>query len=316
MEKLNNGQTVGAYIDAQITDIRERSQGGKILLGLSGGVDSSVCAALISRAVGKRLTCVFVDHGLMRYNEGDEIVEAFKNWDINLIRVNAENRFLAKLKDVIDPEQKRKIIGAEFIRVFEEEARKVNADYFAQGTIYPDIIESKGIKSHHNVGGLPDDIKFKEIIEPIKLLYKPEVRAVGRVLGVADILVDRQPFPGPGLGVRVIGELTKERLNCLSLADYIFRSEINNAGLGSELNQFFAVLTPIKAVGTMDGRRTYGNIIALRAVTTGDFMKADFARIPYEVLARAGERITSEVRGVGRVVYDITPKPPGTIEWE
>jgi len=321
MEKLELGQTAAEYIEAQIADIKKQAKGGKILLGLSGGVDSSVCAALISKAVGKQLTCVFVDHGLMRYNEGDEIVAAFKDWDINLIRVDAEKRFLTKLKGVTDPEKKRKIIGAEFVRVFEEEAAKVKADYLAQGTIYPDIKESGGkdkpvIKSHHNVGGLPDDLKFKGIIEPLKALYKKDVRAVGRALGASNILIDRQPFPGPGLGIRVLGELTKKSLDCLRLADHIYRNEIANAKIDSTVDQYFAVLTPIKTVGIKNGQRTYDNVLVLRAVTTGDFMNADFARIPYELLAKISQRITTEVDGIGRVVYDITSKPPGTIEWE
>ena len=326
MDKLNNGQSIQDYIDNQIATIKKQVGSGKVILGLSGGVDSTVCAALIGKAIGKQLTCVFVDHGCMRLNEGLEIKKAFADWPINLVMVDAEKRFLDKLKGVSDPESKRKIIGGEFVRVFEEEAAKVKADYLAQGTIYPDIVESGGdklkgekghiVKSHHNVGGLPDDIGFRGVIEPLRLLYKDEVRVIGRTLGVEAILVDRQPFPGPGLSIRVIGELSKERLDTLRLADYIFRQEIAESRLSKSINQFFAVLTPLKSVGAVDGVRTYGDVLALRAVTTTTFMEAGVAHIPYDVLLRVSERIIKEVAGVGRVVYDITPKPPGTIEWE
>ncbi|MBQ4312071.1 MAG: glutamine-hydrolyzing GMP synthase, partial [Oscillospiraceae bacterium] len=291
-------------------------------LALSGGVDSSVCAALLSKAVGDRLTCIFVDHGFMRKNEGDEIERAFSGRELNFIRVNARDIFMSKLNGVSDPETKRKTIGEEFIRVFEAEAKKLGkVDFLAQGTIYPDVIESglgdsAVIKSHHNVGGLPDYVDFKEIIEPLRLLFKDEVRALGRELGLDDVLVDRQPFPGPGLAIRIIGEITEEKLDMLRDADLIFREEIAKAGLANSIHQYFAVLTNMRSVGVMGDGRTYDYTIALRGVTTTDFMTADFAQIPYEVLGRASERIVNEVRNVNRVVYDITTKPPATIEWE
>ncbi len=314
--------TMDDYKEKTIARIREKVKDGKVLLALSGGVDSSVCAALFAEAIGPNLTCVFVDHGLMRKNEGDEVEAAFSKWNINMIRVNAEERFLNRLAGVTDPERKRKIIGEEFIRVFEEEGKKIGAvDYLAQGTIYPDVIESgRGpsdkIKSHHNVGGLPDYVDFKEIIEPLRLLFKDEVRELGRSLGLPDYLVERQPFPGPGLAVRVIGELTKEKLDILRDADYIFREEIKKAGLQNSINQYFAVLTNIRSVGVMGDERTYDWAIALRAVTTEDFMTADWARIPYDVLERTSVRIVNEVEHVNRVLYDITSKPPSTIEFE
>jgi GMP synthase (glutamine-hydrolysing) len=302
----------------KIAELREKIGGGKVLLGLSGGVDSSVCAALLSKAVGTQLTCVFVDHGLMRKNEAREVKAAFAGFDLNLTAVDAEARFLAKLAGVTEPEQKRKIIGGEFIRVFEEEAGKIGAvDYLAQGTISLDVIESKSaIKAHHNVGGLPDAVDFKEIIEPLRELNKEEVRALGRELGLPENLVSRQPFPGPGLAVRCIGELTKERLDILRDADYIFRDELNRAGLEKDISQCFAALTDMKAVGVKDEKRTYGYIAVLRAVRTTDFMNAAVVRIPYEVLEKVSARITAEVCGISRVVYDITSKPPGTIELE
>ncbi len=314
--------TMDDYKEKAIAQIRDKVKDGKVLLALSGGVDSSVCAALFAEAIGPNLTCVFVDHGLMRKNEGDEVEAAFSRWNINMIRVNAEERFLNRLAGVTDPERKRKIIGEEFIRVFEEEGKKIGAvDYLAQGTIYPDVIESgRGpsdkIKSHHNVGGLPDYVDFKEIIEPLRLLFKDEVRELGRSLGLPDYLVERQPFPGPGLAVRVIGDLTKEKLDILRDADYIFREEIRKAGLQNSINQYFAVLTNIRSVGVMGDERTYDWAIALRAVTTEDFMTADWARIPYDVLDRASVRIVNEVEHVNRVLYDITSKPPSTIEFE
>ncbi|MBQ8430106.1 MAG: glutamine-hydrolyzing GMP synthase, partial [Clostridia bacterium] len=291
-------------------------------LALSGGVDSSVCAALFAEAVGKQLTCVFVDHGLLRKNEGDEVEEAFKKWDINLIRVNAEEKFLTALKGVTEPERKRKIIGEQFIRVFEEEGKKIGSvDYLAQGTIYPDVIESgKGeaetIKSHHNVGGLPDFVDFKEIIEPLKMLFKDEVRALGRELGLPEYLVERQPFPGPGLGIRIIGEITKEKIELLREADYIFRDEVAKVGLEKSMNQYFAALTNMRSVGVMGDGRSYDYAIALRSVTTDDFMTADWTRIPYDVLDKVSSRIVNEVKGVNRVLYDITSKPPATVEFE
>lgn len=314
--------TMGNYAKTAIEDIRNRVGDGKVLLALSGGVDSSVLAALLSKAVGNQLTCIFVDHGFMRKNEGDEVEAAFADWDINFVRVNAKERFMSKLRGVSDPETKRKTIGEEFIRVFEAEAKKIGkVDYLAQGTIYPDIIESGTgdaavIKSHHNVGGLPDYVDFKEIIEPLRLLFKDEVRALGRELGLSDVLVNRQPFPGPGLAIRIIGEITDEKLEILQDADWIFREEIAKAGLDKSINQFFVVLTNNRSVGVMGDGRTYDYTLALRAVETTDFMTAEFSRIPYEVLAVCSSRIVNEVKSINRVVYDVTTKPPATIEWE
>lgn len=314
--------TMGNYAKTAIEDIRNRVGDGKVLLALSGGVDSSVLAALLSKAVGNQLTCIFVDHGFMRKNEGNEVEAAFADWDINFVRVNAKERFMSKLRGVSDPETKRKTIGEEFIRVFEAEAKKIGkVDYLAQGTIYPDIIESGTgdaavIKSHHNVGGLPDYVDFKEIIEPLRLLFKDEVRALGRELGLSDVLVNRQPFPGPGLAIRIIGEITDEKLEILQDADWIFREEIAKAGLDKSINQFFAVLTNNRSVGVMGDGRTYDYTLALRAVETTDFMTAEFSRIPYEVLAICSSRIVNEVKSINRVVYDVTTKPPATIEWE
>ena len=314
--------TMEDYCRTAIAAIREKVGDGKVLLALSGGVDSSVAAALLAEAVGKQLTCVFVDHGLMRKNEGDEVEAAFDKWDINFVRVDAEQRFLGKLAGVSEPERKRKIIGEEFIRVFEEEAKKIGTvDFLAQGTIYPDVIESGTgdaavIKSHHNVGGLPDYVDFKEIIEPLRLLFKDEVRQLGRELGLPEYLVSRQPFPGPGLAIRIIGEITKEKADLLREADFIFRDEIAKAGEDKNLNQYFAVLTNTRSVGVMGDGRTYDYTLALRAVTTSDFMTADWARIPYDVLDRISVRIVNEVQGINRICYDITSKPPATIEWE
>ena len=314
--------SMGDYKNTAIRAIREKVGDGKVLLALSGGVDSSVAAALLAEAVGNQLTCVFVDHGLMRKNEGDEVEAAFSKWDINFVRVDAETRFLLKLAGVAEPEHKRKIIGEEFIRVFEEEAKKIGAvDFLAQGTIYPDVIESGSgdaavIKSHHNVGGLPDYVDFKEIIEPLRLLFKDEVRQLGRELGLPEYLVSRQPFPGPGLAIRIIGEITKEKADLLREADFIFRDEIAKAGEDKNLNQYFAVLTNTRSVGVMGDGRTYDYTLALRAVTTSDFMTADWARIPYDVLDRISVRIVNEVQGINRICYDITSKPPATIEWE
>ena len=314
--------TMGDYCRTAITSIREKVGDGKVLLALSGGVDSSVAAALLAEAVGSQLTCVFVDHGLMRLNEGDEVEQAFSKWDIQFIRVDAEARFLGKLNDVDDPESKRKIIGEEFIRVFEEESKKIGAvDFLAQGTIYPDVIESGAgdaavIKSHHNVGGLPDFVDFKEILEPLRMLFKDEVRQLGRELGLPEYLVSRQPFPGPGLAIRIIGCITKEKADTLRLADYIFRDEIAKAGEDKNLNQYFDVLTNTRSVGVMGDGRTYDYTLALRAVTTADFMTADWARIPYDVLDKISVRIVNEVPGINRICYDITSKPPATIEWE
>ena len=320
--KARGDWTMGDFMRTSIENIRAKVGDGKVLLALSGGVDSSVAAALIAEAVGSQLTCVFVDHGLMRKNEGDEVEAAFKKWDINFVRVNAEERFLTKLAGVTEPERKRKIIGEEFIRVFEEEGKKIGkVDYLAQGTIYPDVIESglgdaATIKSHHNVGGLPDFVDFKEIIEPLRLLFKDEVRQLGRELKLPEYLVMRQPFPGPGLAIRCIGEITKDKLDILRDADFIFREEVANAHLEGTMNQYFAVLTNMRSVGVMGDGRTYDYTLALRSVTTTDFMTADWTRIPYEVLDRVSTRIVNEVRGINRIVYDITSKPPATIEWE
>lgn len=314
--------TMGDYAQNTIEEIRKKVGDGKVLLALSGGVDSSVAAALLAKAVGGQLTCIFVDHGLMRKNEGDEVEAAFADKGIHFVRVNAEKRFLDKLSGVTEPEKKRKIIGEEFIRVFEEEAKKIGrVDYLVQGTIYPDVIESGAgdaavIKSHHNVGGLPDYVDFKEIIEPLRPLFKDEVRKLGKELGLADYLVWRQPFPGPGLAIRVIGEITKEKLDILRDADAIFRQEIADAQIDRDIHQYFAVLTSMRSVGVMGDVRTYDYTLALRGVTTTDFMTADWARIPYDVLEKVSNRIINEVRGINRIVYDITSKPPATIEWE
>lgn len=314
--------TMGNYAQTAIAQIRQTVGEGKVLLGLSGGVDSSVAAALLSKAIGRQLTCIFVDHGLLRKYEGEQVEDAFRDWEINFVRVDAKDRFLSRLAGVTEPEEKRKIIGEEFIRVFEAEARKIGAvDFLAQGTIYPDVIESGSgdaavIKSHHNVGGLPDYVDFKEIIEPLRLLFKDEVRALGAELGLSDYLVWRQPFPGPGLAIRIIGDITPEKIEILQDADYIFREEIRKTGLDRTVHQYFAVLTSMRSVGVMGDERTYDYTVALRGVTTTDFMTADFARIPYDVLARVSSRIVNEVKSVNRVVYDITTKPPATIEWE
>ena len=310
------------FIADQIELIKRQVGDKKVLLALSGGVDSSVVAALLIRAIGKQLTCVHVNHGLLRKGEPEQVVQVFRDeMDANLIYVDAVDRFLDKLAGVADPEQKRKIIGAEFIRVFEEEARKLEGiEFLGQGTIYPDIIESgtktvKVIKSHHNVGGLPEDLDFA-LVEPLKMLFKDEVRACGKALGLPDSMVYRQPFPGPGLGVRVIGEVTEDKVAILQDADAIFREEIAKAGLDRDINQYFAVITDVRSVGVMGDFRTYDYTIALRGVTTTDFMTADWARIPYEVLDKVSTRIVNEVKHVNRIVYDITSKPPATIEFE
>jgi GMP synthase (glutamine-hydrolysing) len=314
--------TMGDYCKTAIASLREKIGGGKVLLALSGGVDSSVAAALLAEAVGPQLTCVFVDHGLMRKNEGDEVEAAFRKWDIHFVRIDAGKRFLDKLAGVTEPERKRKIIGEEFIRVFEDESKALGkVDYLAQGTIYPDVIESglgsaATIKSHHNVGGLPDFVDFKEIIEPLRMLFKDEVRQLGRELHLPEYLVQRQPFPGPGLAIRIIGEITREKLEILQDADFVFRDELHREGADTALSQYFAVLTNLRSVGVMGDGRTYDYSLALRAVTTSDFMTADWARIPYDVLDRISVRIVNEVPHINRIVYDITSKPPATIEWE
>ena len=314
-----------SFVEASIEDIRRKVGSGKVLCALSGGVDSSVAAVLMSKAVGKQLTCVFVDHGLLRKNEGDEVEAIFGpegNYDLNFIRVNAQQRFYDKLAGVTEPEAKRKIIGEEFIRVFEEEAKKIGAvDYLVQGTIYPDVIESglgksAVIKSHHNVGGLPDHVDFKEIIEPLRMLFKDEVRKAGIQLGLPEHLVYRQPFPGPGLGVRIIGEVTEEKVKIVQEADAIYREEIAKAGLDREINQYFAALTNMRSVGVMGDFRTYDYAVALRAVTTSDFMTAESAKLPWELIEKVTSRIVNEVDHVNRVLYDCTGKPPGTIEFE
>ena len=314
--------TMEDYKNRAIAAVREKVKDGRVLLALSGGVDSSVVAALLAEAVGNQLTCVFVDHGLMRLHEGDEVEAAFAKWDINFIRVDAESRFLLKLAGEAEPERKRKIIGEEFIRVFEEEAKKVGTvDFLAQGTIYPDIIESglgdaAVIKSHHNVGGLPDYVDFKEIIEPLRMLFKDEVRQLGRELGLPEYLISRQPFPGPGLAIRIIGDITKDKADTLRQADFIFREELAKVGQDKCLSQYFAVLTNTRSVGVMGDGRTYDYTLALRAVVTDDFMTAEWARVPYDVLDRISVRIVNEVKGINRIVYDITSKPPATVEWE
>ncbi len=311
------------FAQKSIQALREKIGDGKVLCALSGGVDSSVAAIMLHKAVGKQLTCVFVDNGLLRKNEGDEVENLFRNqFDINLVRANAQDRFLGKLKGVTEPEKKRKIIGEEFIRVFEAEAKKIGTvDFLVQGTIYPDVIESGAgdaavIKSHHNVGGLPEHVDFKEIVEPLRDLFKDEVRRLGVELGLPEKFVWRQPFPGPGLAVRVIGEITEDKLAILRDADAIFREEIANAGLERDINQYFAVITDMRSVGVMGDGRTYDYTLALRAVTTTDFMTADWARIPFDVLEKVSNRIVNEVDHVNRLVYDITSKPPATIEWE
>ena len=310
------------FAERTVREIREKVGDGRVLLALSGGVDSSVASVLLSKAIGKQLSCVYVDHGFMRKNETEEICRYFSSLDMDFRAVDARKRFLSALAGVSEPEKKRHIIGAEFIKVFAEEAQALGStEYLAQGTIYPDVIESGQaggavIKSHHNVGGLPEHIGFKGILEPLRVLFKDEVRALGRELGVPEALVSRQPFPGPGLAIRVIGEVTEEKLDIVREADAVFRDVMEAHGLKNELSQYFAVLTDVRTVGVMGDARTYSRTVALRAVCTEDFMTADFARIPYEALGEASARIINEVNGVNRVVYDISSKPPATVEWE
>ena len=317
MERITTPELAQAFIDEQVAAVREQVGDKKVLLALSGGVDSSVVAALLVKAIGKQLICVHVNHGLMRKGESEEVVDVFQNQlDANLVYVNATDRFLELLKDVEEPEAKRKIIGAEFIRVFEEEARKAEGvEFLAQGTIYPDIIESDGVKAHHNVGGLPEDMQF-ELVEPVRLLYKDEVRVIGKELGLPDTMVYRQPFPGPGLGVRCLGAITRDRLEALREADAILREEFDNAGLTTQVWQFFVSVPDFRATGVRDGKRAYEWPAIIRAVNTVDAMTAEVPEIDWAVLKKITSRILAEVPGICRVVYDLTPKPTGTIEWE
>ncbi|MDY4654841.1 MAG: glutamine-hydrolyzing GMP synthase [Eubacteriales bacterium] len=318
MKRIDNAELALAFIDEQIAAIREQVGDKKVLLALSGGVDSSVVAALLIKAIGKNLVCVHVNHGLLRKGEPEQVIEVFRNqMDANLVYVDAVDRFLDKLAGVTDPETKRKIIGAEFIRVFEEEARKLSdIEFLAQGTIYPDILESKGVKAHHNVGGLPEDLKFK-LVEPVKLLFKDEVRVVGKALGLPDNMVFRQPFPGPGLGVRCTGAITRDRLEAVRESDAILREEFAKNGLAGKVWQYFTVIPDLKSVGvSYEGERTFGYPVIIRAVNTVDAMTATVEEVPYFLLNKITDRIVKEVEGVNRVLFDLTPKPTGTIEWE
>ena len=317
LKRIETVESANAFISEQIESIKEQVKDGKVLLALSGGVDSSVVAALLIKAIGKNLVCVHVNHGLLRKGESEQVVKVFKDeMDANLIYVDAVDRFLDKLAGVSEPEKKRKIIGAEFIRVFEEEARKLeNIEFLAQGTIYPDILESDGVKAHHNVGGLPEDLKF-ELVEPLKFLYKDEVRVVGKALGLPDSMVYRQPFPGPGLGVRCLGAITRDRLEAVRESDAILREEFKRAGLEGKVWQYFTAIPDFKSVGIKDGKRCYEYPVIIRAVNTKDAMSATVENIPFDVLSYITDRILKEVKLVNRVVYDMTPKPVGTIEWE
>lgn len=317
MARINTKELADAFIAEQVAEIQKQVGDKKVLLALSGGVDSSVVAALLIKAIGKQLVCVHVNHGLLRKGEPEQVVEVFRNqMDANLIYVDAVDRFLDKLAGVAEPEKKRKIIGAEFIRVFEEEARKQEGiEFLAQGTIYPDIIESDGVKAHHNVGGLPEDLQF-QLVEPLKFLYKDEVRVVGNALGLPDGMVYRQPFPGPGLGVRCLGAITRDRLECVRESDAILREEFAKNGLEGKVWQYFTAVPEFRSVGVKDGRRTYAYPVIIRAVNTVDAMTATVENIPFELLEHITNRITNEVEGVNRVLYDLTPKPCGTIEWE
>lgn len=317
MERITTPELAEAFIEEQVALVKEQVGDKKVLLALSGGVDSSVVAALLIKAIGTQLVCVHVNHGLLRKGEPEQVVEVFRNqMNANLVYVDAVDRFLDKLDGVDEPEQKRKIIGAEFIRVFEEEARKQSGiEFLAQGTIYPDILESDGVKAHHNVGGLPEDLQF-ELVEPVRLLYKDEVRVVGKALGLPDNMVFRQPFPGPGLGVRCLGAITRDRLEAVRESDAILREEFAKNGLESKVWQYFTAVPDFKSVGAVDGKRTYAYPVIIRAVNTVDAMTATIEEVPYELLKHITERITHEVEGVNRVLYDLTPKPVGTIEWE
>ena len=318
MQRITTPELAKAFIDEQVAAIRAQVGDGKVLLALSGGVDSSVCAALIIKAIGKNLVCVHVNHGLLRKGEPEQVIEVFRNqMDANLIYVDAVDRFLDKLAGVTDPEAKRKIIGAEFIRVFEEEAKKLDGiKFLGQGTIYPDILESKGVKAHHNVGGLPDDVDF-ELVEPVKLLFKDEVRVVGKELGLPDNMVFRQPFPGPGLGVRCTGAITRERLECVRESDAILREEFALAGLDKKVWQYFTVVPDMRSTGVnAKGERLFGYPVIIRAVNTKDAMTATVENVPFALMQKITDRILAEVKGVNRVLYDFTPKPIGTIEWE
>ena len=318
MARITTKELADSFIEEQVREVRAQVGDKKVLLALSGGVDSSVVAALLIKAIGKQLVCVHVNHGLMRKGESEQVLEIFQGQlDANLVYIDATDRFLDLLKDVAEPEKKRKIIGGEFIRVFEEEARKLEGIAFlAQGTIYPDILESDGVKAHHNVGGLPEDMQFEGLVEPVKLLYKDEVRVVGKALGLPSSMVDRQPFPGPGLGVRCLGAITRDRLHALREADAILREEFDNCGLAKTVWQYFIAVPDMKSVGVRDDKRYEGWPAIIRAVNTTDAMTATIEEIPYEVLHKITARITAEVEGINRVLLDLTPKPVGTIEWE